>query len=243
MTNMTTATTTIPMPKPHRDRGIEGGMAQWYAKTTGKSIQEFQKLARRIAEELPEGGRVLEVAPGPGYFCIELAKLGPYAITGLDLSPTMVEIARKKAAEAGVQLDFQQGNSANLPFPRETFDFLVCRAAFKNFAQPVRALQEMARVLKPGGRALVIDLRRDASWGDVSSAVDEMGLGLVNRAITKLTFRFMLLKNAYTREHFEHMTAQASFSAVEIRGNGIGFEVWMTKGRSQGLPGYAIGIA
>ncbi|HZZ37584.1 MAG TPA: class I SAM-dependent methyltransferase [Acidobacteriaceae bacterium] len=231
MTNVNTATTAMPMPKPHRDRGIEGGMAQWYAKTTGKSMQEFQKLAQRIARELPEGGRVLEVAPGPGYFCIELAKLGPYAVTGVDLSQAMVEIARKKAAEAGVKAEFQQGNSANLPFARESFDFLVCRAAFKNFAQPVKALQEMHRVLKPGGRALVIDLRRDASWGDVSRAVNEMGLGLVNRAITKLTFRFMLLKNAYAREHFEHMTAQTAFSEVEIREDGIGFEVWMVKDR------------
>ncbi|MGA7524113.1 MAG: class I SAM-dependent methyltransferase [Acidobacteriaceae bacterium] len=229
MSNTTTAA--MPMPKPHRDRGIEGGMAQWYAKTTGKSMQEFQNLAQRIARELPQGGRVLEVAPGPGYFCVELAKLGPYAVTGVDLSQAMVEIARKKAAEAGVQVDFQQGNSSNLPFARETFDFLVCRAAFKNFAQPVKALQEMCRVLKPGGRALVIDLRRDASWGDVNRAVDEMGLGVVNRAITKLTFRFMLLKNAYAREHFENMTAQTAFSEVEIREDGMGFEVWMTKGR------------
>ncbi|MGA8530986.1 MAG: class I SAM-dependent methyltransferase [Acidobacteriaceae bacterium] len=229
MTNTTIAAMT--MPKAHRDRGIEGGMARWYAKTTARSMQEFQKLAQRIAGELPEGGRVLEVAPGPGYFCIELAKLGPYAVAGVDLSPTMVEIARKKAAEAGVQVEFQQGNSANLPFPRASFDFLVCRAAFKNFAQPVKALQEMYRVLKPGGRALVIDLRRDASWGDVNHAVDEMGLGLVNRVITKLTFRFMLLKNAYAREHFEHMTAQTAFSEVEIRESGIGFEVWMTRGR------------
>jgi ubiquinone/menaquinone biosynthesis C-methylase UbiE len=209
-------------------------MAQWYAKTTAKSMQEFQKLAQRIAGELPEGGAVLEVAPGPGYFCIELAKLGPYAVTGVDLSQDMVEIARRKAAEAGVRVEFQRGNSANLPFPRETFDFLVCRAAFKNFAQPVKALQEMVRVLKPGGRALVIDLRRDASWAVVSRAVDEMGLGLVNRGITKLTFRFMLLKNAYAREHFEHMTAQTAFSKVDIREDGMGFEVWMSKGRQQG---------
>lgn len=227
MSNTTTAA--MAMPKPHRDRGIEGGMAQWYAKTTARSMEEFQKLAQRIAGELPEGGSVLEVAPGPGYFCIELAKLGPYAVTGLDLSPTMVEIARKKAAEAGVQVDFTQGNSASLPFARETFDFLVCRAAFKNFAQPVKALQEMARVLKPGGRALVIDLRRDASPAVVNRAVDAMGLGLVNRVITKLTFRFMLLKNAYAREHFEHMTAQAAFADVEIREDGMGFEVWMRK--------------
>jgi len=229
MTNTTTAA--MPMPKPHRDRGIEGGMAQWYAKTTAKSMQEFEALARRIAQELPEGGRVLEVAPGPGYFCVELAKLGPYAVTGVDLSADMVRIAREKAAAAGVQVEFEQGNSSNLPFPRETFDFLVCRAAFKNFAQPVKALQEMYRVLKPGGRALVIDLRRDASWDVVSRGVDAMGLGLVNRVVTKLTFRFMLLKSAYAREHFEHMTAQTAFSKVEIREDGMGFEVWMGKGR------------
>ena len=52
-------------------------MATWYAKSTANSMEEFRKLARRIAGELPEGGSVLEIAPGPGYFCVELAKLGP----------------------------------------------------------------------------------------------------------------------------------------------------------------------
>ena len=50
-----------------------------------------------------------------------------------------------------------------LPFPSETFDFAVCRAAFKNFSDPVGALAEMHRVLRPGGTALIIDLRNDAS--------------------------------------------------------------------------------
>jgi len=222
-------TTIVAMPKPHRDRGIEGNLAKWYASTTAKSMREFQELAERVARELPNGGSVLEVAPGPGYFCIELAKLGPYAVRGVDLSRSMVEIARKKAAAAGVAVEFQQGNSSNLPFPQNTFDFLVCRAAFKNFAQPVKALQEMERVLKPGGRALLIDLRRDASPAVVSQAVDRMGLGLVNRAITKLTFRFMLLRNAYTREHLQQMLAQTHFSKVEIDAIDIGLEVRMTK--------------
>ncbi len=50
-----------------------------------------------------------------------------------------------------------------MPFESETFDFLLCRAAFKNFTEPLQALREMCRVLKPGGRALIIDLRRDTS--------------------------------------------------------------------------------
>ena len=116
-------------------------------------------------DQLPRGSVVLEVAPGPGYFCIELAKLGDYSITGLDISHTFVEIASKKAAEAGVHVDFRQGNASSMPFADNTFDFLLCRAAFKNFGQPVRALQEMCRVLKPGGRGLIIDLRKDASHG------------------------------------------------------------------------------
>jgi ubiquinone/menaquinone biosynthesis C-methylase UbiE len=223
------STTTIAMPKPHRDRGIEGRLATWYAATTAKSMRDFQDLAQRIARELPPAASVLEVAPGPGYFCIELAKLGPWHITGVDLSHDMVKIAREKAAQAGVHAEFQQGNSSSLPFPAGSFDFLVCRAAFKNFAQPVRALQEMHRVLKPGGSALIIDLRRSASWPEVSEAVNAMSLGVVNRAITKLTFRFMLLKNAYAREHFERMLAQTEFTGKEINEGGIGFEIRLTR--------------
>lgn len=229
MTSTATAASTVAMPKPHKDRGIEGGMATWYAATTGKSLRDFQDLARRIAGELPQGGSVLEIAPGPGYFCIELARLGPYAIRGVDLSQAMVKIAREKAAAAGVRVDFEQGNASNLPFPPETFDFLVCRAAFKNFAQPVQALREMWRVLKPGGRGLIIDLRRDASLDDVNRGVDAMGLSAVNRVITKLTFRWMLLKSAYAKEHFEQMLAQTEFARTEIEAKDIGLEVRMTK--------------
>ncbi|HTV81938.1 MAG TPA: class I SAM-dependent methyltransferase [Acidobacteriaceae bacterium] len=219
----------IPMPRPHRDRGIEGRMATWYAANTGKSMQPFQELARRIAGQIPEGGRVLEVAPGPGYLAIELARLGRFHITGLDLSPDMVRIARDNAARAGVAAEFLEGNSSSLPFPLDTFHFLVCRAAFKNFAQPVLALQEMHRVLRPGGRALIVDLRRSASMREISEGVDAMGLSLINRIFTKLTFRFLLIPNAYAREHIEQMLWQTQFSRTTIDEGGIGFEIWLTK--------------
>jgi 2-polyprenyl-3-methyl-5-hydroxy-6-metoxy-1,4-benzoquinol methylase len=77
-------------PKAHKDIGMEGMVAKWYAANTGKTLDEFTKLAQRIGGEIPPAGCVLEVAPGPGYFCIELAKLGPYSITGLDISQTFV---------------------------------------------------------------------------------------------------------------------------------------------------------
>jgi ubiquinone/menaquinone biosynthesis C-methylase UbiE len=217
------------LPKPHKDRGMEGMVAKWYATNTGKTLDEFAKLARRMADQLPRGSNVLEVAPGPGFFCIELAKLGTYSITGLDISHTFVEIASKKADEAGVRVDFRQGNASSMPFVANTFDFLLCRAAFKNFAQPVRALQEMCRVLKPGGRGLIIDLRKDASMEDINHHVEGMGLGAVNKVLTKLAFRTMLLKSAYTRQQFQHMLAQANFRSVDIQEADIGFEISMAK--------------
>jgi len=221
--------TSLAMRKPHADQGIEGLAAKWYAANTGEMMKEYVDLARKIAGEVAEGSAVLEVAPGPGYFCIELAKLGAYAITGVDISHTMVGIAAKKAAEAGVQAEFKQGSASKLPFTSKSFDFLLCRAAFKNFAKPVEALQEMSRVLRPGGRALIIDLKRNASPEEISRGLDEMHLSPVNRLLTKLVFRTMLIKSAYTKGEFQEMLWEASFSAYEIHEDYMGFEIWMTK--------------
>jgi ubiquinone/menaquinone biosynthesis C-methylase UbiE len=215
--------------KPYKGWGMEGAVARWYAALTKKSLEDFRALAKRIAKELPPQGKVLEVAPGPGYFAIELAKLGSYEITGLDISETFVEIARVSAEKAGVKVDFRRGNASNMPFDDEAFDFLLCRAAFKNFSEPKRALGEMHRVLRPGGQALIIDLRRDASRKSINAAVDGMKVGTVNGILTKLTFRFMLLKRAYTKAEFEQMISNAHFRGFQIREDIIGLEILLSK--------------
>jgi ubiquinone/menaquinone biosynthesis C-methylase UbiE len=220
----------MPTAKAYKGMGMEGAVAKWYSGLTKKSMEDFKALARSTAENLPARGRVLEVAPGPGYFAVELAKLGEYEITGLDISATLVEIAKTNAAEARVRVDFQRGNASEMPYAENSFDFLLCRAAFKNFSEPVRALKEMHRVLKPGGRALIIDLRGDASNGSIAKAVDGMKVGAVNGFITKMTFRFMLLKRAYTKAEFEEMIAETGFREVEILEDLMGFEIVLTKG-------------
>ena len=224
------------MAKPYKGLGMEGAVAKWYAGLTQKSLKDFTMLAQRMAEQLPPGSRVLEVAPGPGYFAIELAKLGDYRIAGLDISETFVDIARANAAAANVRVDFRHGNASAMRFPESRFDFILCRAAFKNFSQPGEALAEMHRVLKPGGRALIIDLRRDASSQSVGQAVDAMNLGPVNRIITKLTFRFMLLQRAFTKTEFEELVSHSKFAGREIAESPIGLEILLTKGGSALIP-------
>ena len=221
----------VSTAKPYKGWGMEGAVAKWYAALTKKSLEDFKALARRTAEQIPSQCRVLEVAPGPGYFAIELAKLGNYQITGLDISDTFVEIARANATEAGVRADFRRGNASAMPFGDETFDFLLCRAAFKNFSEPKRALEEMHRVLRPGGQALIIDLRGDASKESINQAINAMNVGAVNGIITKLTFRFMLLKRAYTKSEFEELISQTKFHDIEVRENLISLEILVSKDR------------
>lgn len=221
--------------KPYKGLGMEGGIARWYASLTKKALDDFKKDARRMAERIPRHGRVLEIAPGPGYFAIELAKLTQCEITGLDISQTFVDIARKNAAEAGVRVDFRHGNASDIPFAAEAFDFIFCRAAFKNFTEPVRALEEMCRVLKPGGQAVIIDLRRDAPRAVIEQAVNGMHLGVVNSFITKLTFRFMLLKRAYTTKEIEQMIVKTNFLSAEIAEESIGLKVMLKKGPRDGV--------
>jgi ubiquinone/menaquinone biosynthesis C-methylase UbiE len=147
--------------KAYKGIALEGMLATWYARNTAKLTADFKACAQRIAARLPRRARVLEVAPGPGYLAIELARLGPYQVTGLDISRSFVRMATVYAQQAGVDVEFRQGDAAALPFADDSFDFVVCRAAFKNFSNPVGALAEMYRVLRPGGEALIVDMRND----------------------------------------------------------------------------------
>jgi len=215
--------------KGYKGVGMEGKVATWYAKNTAKDMAEFQALAERLTGELAPGCRILEVAPGPGYLAIELARRGHYEVTGLDISRTFVEIAARNARQASLNVDFRQGNAAAMPFPANTFDLIVCRAAFKNFSRPIESLNEMHRVLKPGGRALIIDLRKDASMDDIEAYINAARLGWANSLIYKLTFRYLLIPRAYSKQQFTDMASRSQFGAAEIGASGIGFEITLVK--------------
>src|SRR5579872_5689474 len=146
------------------DMGIEGAQANYYDKISREHrIGEIKEQAKEVAGHIKAGDSVLEIAPGPGYFSIELAKLGKYKITGMDISKDLVEICIRNSKEAGVEIDFLQGNVSSMPFNANVFNFIICVLAFKNFNEPRKALQEMFRVLKPGGTALIMDLNREAT--------------------------------------------------------------------------------
>jgi ubiquinone/menaquinone biosynthesis C-methylase UbiE len=214
--------------KAYKGMGMEGSMARWYDRTTRKDMPEFRALAARIAAMVPAAAAVLEVAPGPGFLSIELAKRG-LEVRAVDISRTFVEIAQRNASAEGVEARFELGNAAALPVEDASMDFVVCRAAFKNFGEPVKALKEMRRVLRPGGTALLIDMRRDVPVAELQRYVDGLGVSRLNRWFMMCVFRCMLIKRAYPLEEIRHMAEEAGWAETRIETSPVGFEAWTTR--------------
>lgn len=100
-------------------------------------------------------GRILEVAVGTG---LNLPFYPADAtVTGIELSPKMLALARERAAHLGIAADLREGDAQRLPFPDASFDTVVCALALCAIPDPRAALAEMRRVLVPGGRLLLLD--------------------------------------------------------------------------------------
>ena len=103
-------------------------------------------------------GRVLEVAVGTGrdlpYYSAGIE------LTGIDLSPEMLAIARARADEQGITAELREGDAEALPFADATFDTVVCALALCSIPRPAAAVAEMARVVVPGGSVVLVDHTR-----------------------------------------------------------------------------------
>ena len=209
---------------------MEGASARRYARLRGTDtqLQVYRRQAARIAETLVAGAAVLEVAPGPGYFAVELAKFGRYQITGLDVSATFVALAQQLAGRAGVAVDFRQGDVAAMPFDDGQFDLIICQAAFKNFSQPLTAINEMHRVLRPGGRAIIQDMSADADAPAIKAEVAGMKLGPLAGLTTRVILTW-LRRRAYSAPKFEQLAQRSQFDTATVAVGGIGIEATLTK--------------
>ena len=117
-------------------------------------------IAADVAAGSQAGSQVLDVGCGPGHLSIRLAEQG-LDVTGLDLDPAMVERAQSNANRAGGvgRPSFVVGNASALPFPDASFDVVVSTFSVHHWAEPATGIAEIGRVLRPGGRALIWDIK------------------------------------------------------------------------------------
>jgi len=111
---------------------------------------------------LGENGRALDVGTGTGDFALALLARSPRSatVTGIDISPGMLEVAERRAAKAGVGPRYERliASVESLPFEDGTFDVAVAGFVIRNVGDIPRGLREMRRALRPGGRAVILDL-------------------------------------------------------------------------------------
>jgi SAM-dependent methyltransferase len=144
--------------------GVLMGDAAAYDTLSGLLLGSFFKgIASDVAADVPAGTRVLEVGCGPGHLSIALADRHGLDVTGIDLDPAMIKRAQTNASRA-VDLavrrpTFLAADVASLPFADASFDRIVSTFSMHHWEDPTAGLAELGRVLRPGGRALIWDLR------------------------------------------------------------------------------------
>jgi len=109
-------------------------------------------------------GEAADLGCGPGQLVIELARRSPgLHVTGIDLSDEMIARGQDNARRAGVaeRVSFRRGAAQQIPFPDASLDLVVSTLSLHHWSDPVAVLDEIARVLRPGGSFLIFDLRRD----------------------------------------------------------------------------------
>lgn len=135
-------------------------IADWYDEESSKYYErrfgpkhgyyKMQVIQRKLLDSI-KPSKVLELGAGTGRHVIFLSKLG-LDVTGIDLSEDMLGECRKRADELNLEPELHQMDAHDLKFPNDSFDTVYCDRAFKFFDNPRKVLDEVRRVLKPGGK-------------------------------------------------------------------------------------------
>jgi len=185
----------------------------------------WRRRAARVTE-LKAGGSALDVACGSGKLTALLARIaGPSGrVVGLDFSPRMLEVARSE--HPGIE--FLEGDAINLPFEDGTFDASTIAFGLRNLADPVRGLREMLRVMKAGGRAVVLEFVRPPK-GPVGTAyrvylrtlLPAVG-GVVSGQPSAYRYLSDTIDSYRTADELRALAEAAGWKAVRYRGLAAG---------------------
>lgn len=137
-----------------------------------KAIKEISKLKKNPS--------ILDVATGTGDLAIAAMKLNPSKVTGIDISKKMLEFGKKKIERKGLTgtIDLIEGDSENIPFTDNYFDVAMVAFGVRNFADPLKGLSEMKRVVRKSGMIMVLEFSKPS--------------GLIFRAVYNFYFRNIL---------------------------------------------------
>ena len=155
--------------------------ARWRESSLGALTEQLEQRAIFSLVGDASGLRVLDVGCGDGAYAIEAAQRGG-KVVGLDQSLPMLEAARMRAISSGVCASWCQGAAEALPFPDASFDLVLAVTALCWIPEPVVALKEMNRILRPGGAVIIGELGRWSLWALARRFRAWLGAGTWERA-------------------------------------------------------------
>ncbi len=212
---------------PETDHGIQGAVTVMQYDEMQRSFREKGWMeTKALLESGVTRGHALEIGHGPGYLGLEwLKQTENTTLTGFDISPDMSALAQRNAQEYGLaaRSEYRLGNCNHLPFDDNTFDAVFTNGSLHEWAEPQAAFDEIWRVLKPGGRYFISDLRRDMNF---------LILGFLWLGVRPTAMRPGLLTSvraAYTPDELRALLDQTRLKTRHVRANAIGVEVSGTK--------------
>ncbi len=128
--------------------------------------KRWRRRAIKIISKSYKSPVILDVATGTGDLAIAAMKLNPVSVSGIDISSKMLEIGREKVEKKGFsgKIDLKQGDSENIPFGDNLFDVAMVAFGVRNFADPLKGLSEMRRVIRDGGMIMVLEFSKPSGF-------------------------------------------------------------------------------
>jgi ubiquinone/menaquinone biosynthesis C-methylase UbiE len=202
------------------DHGITGEFNTQMYDTMMRNMRDKGWIETNLMiNEGISSGLALEIGPGPGYLGLEwLKKTKGTRLKGLEISDDMIVLARKNASEYGLsdRVEYFQGDAREMPFEKGHFDAVFTNGSLHEWAHPDMIFNEIARVIKPGGRYVISDLRRDMIapvrwflWLAVKPK--EMRLGLTTS-----------INASYTLPEIKEVLLRTQLQGCQVRNNSLG---------------------
>jgi ubiquinone/menaquinone biosynthesis C-methylase UbiE len=205
---------------PETDHGIQGTVHVTTYDEMQRNLRDKGWIeTQAILNSGIQSGHALEIGHGPGYLGLEwLKNTRNTRLTGLDISPDMTALAGCNAHTYNLddRVKYDNGKGDCLPYPDDTFDAVFTNGSLHEWGNPEGTFNEIYRVLKPGGKYFISDMRRDMS------IFIRWFLWLGTKPASIRPYLYSSIGAAYTPSELKAMIAKTNLRGGTIEGNSIG---------------------